>query len=141
MGTRSVCTSRLNRLRNGREAISQRIAASSRVFYANDDRDVAKALDLAKQDSYSLPDIYGYDALAWALYKNKRFNEAAEAMTRAMALGTQDATLYAHAGLIEHERGHSAQALSYRTPRTRSVPTCSMTPTRRLRAERRRVKR
>ena len=62
-------------------------------------------------------------------------------MTKAMALGTQDATLYAHAGLIEHERGHSAQALSYLNSANEVCPYLLDDATRRLRADLWRVKR
>ena len=64
-------------------------------------------------------DIYGYDALAWALYKNDRVDEAAQAMTQAMKLGTQDAMLFYHAGTIyqglddlRQARGYLKQALN-----------------------------
>lgn len=82
------------------------------MFYATGDRDVKRSLDLARQDLEIRLDIHGYDTLAWALHKNKRFDQAAEAMIKALALGTQDATLFAHAGLIEYRRGHSSQAIA-----------------------------
>jgi tetratricopeptide (TPR) repeat protein len=83
------------------------------MFYAAGDRELKSALDLARQDLEIRRDIHGYDTLAWALYKNKRFDQAAEAMMKALVLGTQDATLYAHAGLIEYRRGRSSQAVAY----------------------------
>ena len=58
----------------------------------------------------SRPDIHGYDTLAWTLYKSGRFEEAAAAMTRAMALGTVDGVLYVHAALIEDRNARTAKA-------------------------------
>jgi tetratricopeptide (TPR) repeat protein len=55
-------------------------------------------------------DIYTYDTLAWALYKNKQFHEAAEAMQEALKLGTQDASLYYHAGKIHAALGQKDKA-------------------------------
>jgi tetratricopeptide (TPR) repeat protein len=83
------------------------------MFYANHNRNLEKALDLARQDLEARPDIYGYDALAWALYKNNRFEEAAAAITKALALATHDPTLLVHAGLIEYRSGQPSQALTH----------------------------
>ena len=55
-------------------------------------------------------DIYTWDALAWALYKNGQFAEADEAMSHAMRLGTRDAMLFFHAGMISAKSGHDARA-------------------------------
>ena len=49
--------------------------------------------------------IHAADALAWALYKNGEFAEAAKYSKEALALNTQDALLHFHAGMI-------AQAMS-----------------------------
>jgi tetratricopeptide (TPR) repeat protein len=80
------------------------------LFYANHDLNVAKALELAQNEIATRKDIYGYDALAWALYKNGRYGEAAEAMEQALKLGTQDAMLYYHAGMIYEALGDHEQA-------------------------------
>ncbi len=80
------------------------------LFYANHDLNLAKALELAQNEIATLKDIYGYDALAWALHKNGRHAEAAEAMTQAMKLGTQDAMLFYHAGMIYEATGDHDQA-------------------------------
>jgi tetratricopeptide (TPR) repeat protein len=82
------------------------------LFYANHDRRVAEALDLATRELNGRKDIYGYDASAWALYKNGRYAEAAAAMDQAMRLGTQDALLYYHAGMIYAGLGNSRKAES-----------------------------
>ena len=80
------------------------------MFYADHNRQLARALELAREDLESRPDIYGYDALAWCLYRNGRFDEAAPVMEKALVLGSGDATLLSHAGLIDYRRGRLAQA-------------------------------
>jgi tetratricopeptide (TPR) repeat protein len=95
------------------------------MFYANHDRNVPQALVLAQRDLDARPDLYGFDAFAWALYKNGRFDEAAEAMSRAMALGTEDAGFYTHAGLIAHRRGQNAEALNY-LERAHDICPCAL---------------
>lgn len=50
------------------------------------------------------------DALGWALYRNGQYEEALEANTKALRLGTRDAMFYYHAGLIQQKLGHSKQA-------------------------------
>jgi tetratricopeptide (TPR) repeat protein len=63
-------------------------------------RDVATVLANASRELEGRRDIYGYDLLAWALHRAGRDREARAPMARALALGTQDAMLYYHAGMI-----------------------------------------
>jgi tetratricopeptide (TPR) repeat protein len=83
------------------------------LFYANHDRDLGDALELAQQDLKVRRDIYAHDTLAWALYKNARCDEAAKAATEALKLGTQDAVLLYHAGMIHHRLGNREKARGY----------------------------
>ena len=80
------------------------------LFFSDHDVELPRALELAKQDWSARQDIYGADALAWALYKNGRFAEAAEALQEATKLNTKDARLYYHAGLIWQALKDSTQA-------------------------------
>src|SRR6266404_105803 len=66
-----------------------------------------------KKDFATRQDIYAYDTLAWALYKNHLPQDAAKAMTEALKLGTQDATFFYHAGMIQGRLGHKEEAKSY----------------------------
>ena len=50
-------------------------------------------------------DVYTYDALAWALYKNQRIEEAARASDEALKLGAPEALFYYHAGMIANAMG------------------------------------
>jgi len=80
------------------------------LFFANHDRQVDAALGLASQEYAVRKDVYGGDALAWALYKNGRYQEAATAIDGAMAPGTRDALLYYHAGMISEGLGDHPRA-------------------------------
>jgi tetratricopeptide (TPR) repeat protein len=83
------------------------------MFYADHDRKLDEALALARKELEVRQDIYTYAALAWALYKNGRFSEADAASRKALALGTQDAALYFHAGMIAHKLGDRDRAKAY----------------------------
>ncbi|HEU5169086.1 MAG TPA: hypothetical protein VFU46_01040 [Gemmatimonadales bacterium] len=49
-------------------------------------------------------DIYGWDVYAWALHEAGRHDEAERAMMRALAPGTRDPQLAAHARAIAAAR-------------------------------------
>ena len=82
------------------------------LFLLDHDRDVPQVLSKAQEEIKLRKDIYGYDLLAWALHKAGQNREALAAITRARALGTQDATLLFHAGMIEHALGRRDSALA-----------------------------
>ena len=58
-------------------------------------------------------DIYGYDLLAWALHRSRRDAEGIPVMAQALALGTRDAMLFYHAGMIERALGRDEQARTH----------------------------
>jgi tetratricopeptide (TPR) repeat protein len=70
------------------------------LFALDHGGDLAQALALAEEVYAARPTIYAADLLAWARYRNGRYVEAQEAMEMALRLGTQDARLYYHAGMI-----------------------------------------
>jgi predicted Zn-dependent protease len=82
------------------------------LFLLDHDRDVARVLRDARTEIRSRRDVYGYDLLAWALYKSNRIGEAREAAASALAQGTEDASLFYHAGMIAVAAGDSAGARS-----------------------------
>jgi tetratricopeptide (TPR) repeat protein len=73
-------------------------------------REVPTVLARAEQEILVRRDVYGWDLLAWALHKSGRQSEAAEKMRHALALGTRDASLFFHAGMIEAALGRRADA-------------------------------
>ena len=64
------------------------------------DRRISDVLARVQADLAARPDIYGYDLLAWALFKSGRVAEARQAMSRALAWGTEDPGLRARARAI-----------------------------------------
>jgi len=70
------------------------------MFYADHNRDLSRALELARLDVAERQDVHGHDALAWVLYKNDHAEEAAKSIAEALKLGTKDAKIFYHAGLI-----------------------------------------
>ena len=80
------------------------------LFLLNHDLRLDEALVAAQRDVELRQDIYAWDTLAWALYKHDRFDEAVDAMTRALALGTRDAQLHYHAGMIQAALGNTDTA-------------------------------
>ncbi|MEZ4711550.1 MAG: tetratricopeptide repeat protein [Caldilineaceae bacterium] len=75
--------------------------------------DPAAALAEVQAAYAERPTIYAADALAWALYKNGRFEEAQEYSAQALRLGMQDATLHYHAGMIAQALGHHKTAQAH----------------------------
>jgi len=80
------------------------------LFYADHDVKLPEALALAKKEFEVRHDVYTWDALAWALYKNGRFEEAGKADVNALAQGTRDSLLLYHAGLIAAKLGDAGRA-------------------------------
>src|SRR5262249_9118180 len=63
-------------------------------------RKLDRALELAQAELSSRKDVYTYDALAWALYKNKRYAEAGAASAKALVMKTAEPAFYYHAAMI-----------------------------------------
>jgi tetratricopeptide (TPR) repeat protein len=97
-------------------AISQQAGPFHRawsLFLLDHGRDIDLVLEQARKELQIRKDIYGYDLLGWALHQSGHHREAREAMQHALALGTQDATLFYHAGVIERALGDDSAARAY----------------------------
>jgi tetratricopeptide (TPR) repeat protein len=70
------------------------------VFLADHGARLDEALELARRERAARSDIYTCDALAWALFKKGQFKEAEAAAKEALRLGTRDALIHYHAGMI-----------------------------------------
>jgi tetratricopeptide (TPR) repeat protein len=80
------------------------------LFYADHDIKLDEALALAHKEFEVRHDIYTWDALAWALYKNGKYQEASDAMDHALRPGARDALLFFHAGMIASRLGQTSLA-------------------------------
>ncbi|MBI4540182.1 MAG: tetratricopeptide repeat protein [Gemmatimonadetes bacterium] len=72
-----------------------------------------EALALLREEIRGRQDVYGYDQLAWALYRTGDYAGARLAMRQALRLGTVDAMIFFHAGMIEQALGSNTAARSY----------------------------
>lgn len=83
------------------------------LFWADHDVKLDEALTVARRERELRSDIYTSDALAWCLYKKGQLTEAKTAIDEALRLGTQDARLFYHAGMIEQGLGNRRAAVKY----------------------------
>ena len=63
-------------------------------------RERASILARVRTELETRRDVYGYDLLAWSLFKLGRTDEAREAMTIALAQHTEDPLLRSHAAAM-----------------------------------------
>jgi tetratricopeptide (TPR) repeat protein len=82
-------------------------------FFADHDVKADVALELARRELTYRRDLYAYDLLAWTLYKNGKHAEAREAIEKALRLGTKDAKLFFHAGMIYSSLGADDRAREF----------------------------
>jgi len=83
------------------------------VFYADHNLKPAAAYELAAKEYKVRRDIYGADAAAWTALKAGKVEEAQALIKEALRLGTQDAKLLYHAGMIEHAAGNHEVAHNF----------------------------
>jgi tetratricopeptide (TPR) repeat protein len=83
------------------------------LFYSDHDIHPEEALQLARKEFEVRHDIYTWDTLAWALYRNNRQQEAVDAVKEALRLDTKDALLFFHAGMIYDRLGDKEKAGDY----------------------------
>jgi tetratricopeptide (TPR) repeat protein len=79
-------------------------------YYADHDIAHQQALDLAEDEFKIRRDIYGHDALAWALYRDGKPDAALPHIISALRFKTTDARLYFHEGMIYVALGRNDQA-------------------------------
>ena len=92
-------------------ASGERTNRNLALIFADHDRNLDRAAELADNELKVRPDVYTQDAVAWVRYKQKRFAEAEAAAEKALALGTPEPAFYYHAGLIAAAVGKSEEAV------------------------------
>lgn len=89
----------------GRSGDQKRLA----LFWADRDTNF-EALEIAEHEYAARKDIFAADIYAWCLLKNGRIKEADAVMQQATRLGTNDARILYHAGMIEKAKGNMRKA-------------------------------
>jgi tetratricopeptide (TPR) repeat protein len=74
-------------------------------FYADHDRRVEEALNIAEREHAQRPNVFAADTLAWSQYKNGRYDEALKSSDQALSRQTPDASFLFHAGMIRERLG------------------------------------
>lgn len=80
------------------------------VFWADRGIKLDEALAVARRERAARSDIYTSDALAWCLYKKGELDAARQAIEEALRLGTRDAGINYHAGMIYQSLGDRQRA-------------------------------
>ncbi len=83
------------------------------LFDADHARDLPRAVARARDGFARQPSVTAADILSWALYQSGEYIAAREASEQAMRLGTRDALMLFHAGMIEARLGETASAVQY----------------------------
>ena len=91
-------------------------------FYSDHDLRLGQAYRLALSELHLRKDVYGYDAAAWASYKNGKLVQAQRLIVRALSRGTHDPKLSYHAGMIAKAQGRTAEARRLLTEALRINP-------------------
>jgi tetratricopeptide (TPR) repeat protein len=83
------------------------------AYYTEHARRPAEGLRIARLEMEHRHDVGTLDSYAWALYVNGQPAEARRQIQKALAVGTRDAAIYYHAGVIEAASGERSAALHY----------------------------
>jgi tetratricopeptide (TPR) repeat protein len=80
------------------------------LYLANHGLEPTRAVALADTELTVRKDVYGYDADAWALLAAGRAADAETMIARALSVGTKDAKILYHAGMIAAALGQTDRA-------------------------------
>ena len=97
------------------EAAGMNVDLEMALFTSDHHADKATALAQAEAAYAARQTVYTADVMAWALYHSGQSQEAQPYMDEAMRLGTQDARLFYHAGMIALAQGDQEVARQFLT--------------------------
>ncbi len=92
------------------------------LFNADHGFDVGEALITARREWQKRSSIKAADTYAWALYRSGQYKEAGHIMIEALRLGTQDPSLFYHAGMIAYALNEPEKAANYLSKALRLNP-------------------
>lgn len=81
------------------------------LFCATQERELRRGLVLAKRAYAERPDVYSKDVLAFSLFRSGEVAEAAALARELLAVGTPDARILYHAGLILQASGAAREGV------------------------------
>jgi tetratricopeptide (TPR) repeat protein len=94
--------------------LKQRSAVEDRrtfaLYLATTGQEIETAVRLAEEELAVRADVFTLDTLAWALHAAGRYDEARTVSERALTVGTQEARLFYHAGVIAAAVGQADEA-------------------------------
>ena len=82
-------------------------------YWLDHDKHLEEALTVASREYEARKDIFTCDTLAWALFKNGRYEEAKRSIDQALRTGSKDARINYHAGLIFNALNLRRKATQY----------------------------
>jgi Flp pilus assembly protein TadD len=82
-------------------------------YWLDHDKNLAEAVLQARREREKRKDIVTCDLLAWALFKNGDLAGAKSAIDEALRLGTKDARINYHAGMIYNAAGSDRAAIEF----------------------------
>jgi tetratricopeptide (TPR) repeat protein len=77
------------------------------LVYADQNRNLDRALELIRGELETRKDVYTYDALSWVLFRSGRQKDAEEASRKALAQHTPEPMFLYHAGMIAIAGGNA----------------------------------
>lgn len=83
------------------------------LFYADHNRKLSEALELARKELKIRHDVYTWDTLAWVSFKNALGPEAIDAIQNATRFDTPDPLIFFHAGMIYDQFGSKKKGRAY----------------------------
>ena len=83
------------------------------LMWADQDINLEQAETIARKERETRQDVFSHDLLAWILLKRGKTSEALKESELALRLGTHDAGLYYHRGMIHLARGDKKGAKEF----------------------------
>src|SRR5580704_3165453 len=83
------------------------------AFWADHDMRLPEALQFAQDELRLRQDVFTWDVLSWAQFKNGKIAEAGQSIEHALAIGTKDPLIFFHAGMIYSRLGDAGKAAKF----------------------------
>lgn len=98
-------------------------------YYADQQKNPAEALRVARLEASRRHDVHTLDCLAWALHANHQDREALVNIEKALATGVKDPDILYHAGVINLSLGERSKAEPYLSDAARRFSLAALNTT------------